>query len=338
MQATQVQTNMDRSEIRSLLQGTFVWDNHTCMPLRLDDEYLPQLRRARESGFDVVGLNVGFGAMNADTHLKQLAFFRHWIRRHADEFRLVGTVEEIKAAKLEGRLGVFFDIEGGNALDERLELVELYYELGVRWMLLVYNVTNPLGGGCQDPEDPGLTAFGRAVVREMERVGMLVCCTHVGRRTALDVLDMAERPVIFSHSNPRALVDHPRNIDDELIRKCAAPGGVIGINGVGLFLGGNDIGAENLARHIDHVVQTAGPEHVGLGLDYVYDMTELIEFVRQHPEQFPAHLGYADGVKFAPPETLEPLVAALFRRGYDAAHVRGILGGNFLRLARQVWR
>jgi membrane dipeptidase len=338
MQATQAQTNMDGSEIRSLIQSTFVWDNHTCMPMRLDDEYLPQLRRARDSGFDVVGLNVGFGTMNADAHLKQLAFFRHWIRRHDDEFRLVGTVEDIKAAKLEGRLGVFFDIEGGNALDQRLELVELYYELGVRWMLLVYNVTNALGGGCQDRDDPGLTPFGRAVVREMERVGMLVCCTHVGRRTALDVLDLAERPVIFSHSNPRALVDHPRNIDDELIRKCAATGGVIGINGVGLFLGGNDIGAENLVRHIDHVVQIAGPEHVGLGLDYVYDMSELIEFVRQNPEQFPAHLGYADGVRFAPPETLEPLVAALFFRGYEAGHVRGIVGGNFLRLARQVWR
>jgi membrane dipeptidase len=329
---------MDRPEIRALMQSTFVWDNHTCMPMRLDDEYLPQLRRARESGFDVVGLNVGFGPMDAQAHLKQLAFFRHWIGRHADEFRLVGTVEDIKAAKLEGRLGVFFDVEGGNALDERIDLVETYYELGVRWMLLVYNVTNALGGGCQDAVDPGLTNFGRAVIREMERVGMLVCCTHVGRRTALDVLDFAAQPVIFSHSNPRALVDHPRNIDDELIRKCAATGGVIGINGVGLFLGQNDIGAENLVRHIDHVVQTVGPEHVGLGLDYVYDMTELIEFVRQHPQQFPAHLGYADGVKFAPPETLEPLVAALFRRGYEAEHVRGILGGNFLRLARQVWR
>ena len=113
---------------------------------------------------------------------------------------------------------------------------------------------------------------------------------------------------------------------------------MIGINGVGLFLGRNDIGADNLARHIDHVVQTVGPEHVGLGLDYVYDMTELNELVRQNPEQFPAHLGYADGVKFAPPETLEPLVAALFRRGYETEHVRGILGGNFLRLARQVWQ
>lgn len=192
-------------------------------------------------------------------------------------------------------------------------------------------------------ETPTLTpreriAFGRAVVREMERVGMVVCCTHTGRRTALDVLDYAERPVIFSHSNPRSFVDHPRNIDDELIRNCAATGGVIGINGVGLFLGGNDISPNNLVRHIDHVVQTVGPGHVGLGLDFVYDMEEILQYVRDHPEQFPARLGYSDGVKFAPLETLEGLVDALFRKGCKTEHVRGILGGNFLRLARQVWR
>lgn len=329
---------MDREDIRSLIQTSFVWDNHTCMPLRLDDEFLPQLRRARESGFDVVGVNVGYGHMNADAHLKQIAFFRRWIRQHPDELTLVGSVDDIKQAKLEGKLGIFFDIEGANALDERLELVGLYYDLGVRWMLLVYNAENPVGGGCQDAEDRGLTDFGRAVVREMERVGMLVCCSHVGRRTALDVLDFAESPVIFSHSNPRSVVDHPRNIDDELIRKCAATGGVIGINGVGLFLGNNDVSPENLVRHIDHVVQTVGPEHVGLGLDYVYDAREIEQYVREHPEQFPAHLGYSGAVKFAPPETLEGLVEALFRKGYRTEHVRAILGGNFLRLARQVWK
>lgn len=320
------------------MQTSFVWDNHTCMPLRLENEYLPQLRRARASGFDVVGLNVGFGHMNADAHLKQIAYFRRWIREHEEEFTLVGSVDDIKAAKLAGKLGIFFDIEGANALDERIELVQLYYDLGVRWMLLVYNLRNPIGGGCQDDEDQGLTDLGRAVVREMERVGMLVCCTHVGRRTAMDVFDIAERPVIFSHSNPRSLVDHPRNIDDELIRRCAASGGVVGINGVGLFLGNNDISPDNLARHIDYIVQLVGPDHVGLGFDYVYDMRELEEYVRAHPERFPAHLGYSDGVKFAPPETLEGLVEALFRKGYRTEHVRAILGGNYLRLARQVWK
>jgi membrane dipeptidase len=330
--------NVGSQDIRALMETSFVWDNHTCMPLRLNDEFLPQLQRAKASGFDVIGLNVGFGQMDAASHLKQLAYFRHWIRQHDDEFTLVGKVDDIKAAKLAGKLGVFFDIEGANALDERVELVELYYDLGVRWMLLVYNMRNPVGSGCQDTEDRGLTPFGRDVIREMERVGMLVCCTHTGYRTARETLEFASRPVIFSHSNPRTLVDHPRNIADELIRACAATGGVVGINGVGLFLGDNDISPDNLVRHIDHVAQLVGPEHVGLGLDYVYDMAEIIEYVHKNPEQFPAHLGYADGVKFAPPEILEGIVEALFRKGYETEHVRDILGGNFLRLARQAWQ
>jgi membrane dipeptidase len=327
----------DKSDIQSLIKTSYVWDNHTCMPLRFNDDFLPQLTRARKSGFDVVALNVGFGDMNAEQHLKQLAYFRRWLKMHADDFLLVTKADDVKTAKLSGKLGVFFDIEGANALEDRLELVELYYDLGVRWMLIAYNKNNRVGGGCQD-DDQGLTDFGRAVIREMERVGMLVCCSHTGHRTAREVMAFAQKPVIFSHSNPSGLVDHPRNIPDDLILACAKTGGVIGVNGVGLFLGNNDISPENVARHVDYVAQKVGPAHVGLGLDYVYDMEEINDFVKANPQMFPAHLGYADGAKFAPPEILEGLIERLFALGYKADDIRGIIGGNLMRLAQTVWQ
>jgi len=165
-------------------------------------------------------------------------------------------------------------------------MVSLYYDLGVRWMLFAYNKSNSLAGGCQD-EDGGLTDFGRAVLDEMERVGMVVCCSHIGHRSAMEILERARRPVIFSHSNPKALWDHPRNIRDEAIRACAKTGGVIGINGIGVFLGENDIATELLVRHVDYVADLVGPEHVGLALDYVFDQQEVIGAVKAHPELYP---------------------------------------------------
>jgi membrane dipeptidase len=250
---------------------------------------------------------------------------------------VVDAAEDLERARTTGRLAVSFDIEGANAIADQPSLVELYYDLGVRWMLLAYNTNNRVGGGCQD-EDPGLTAFGREVIREMERVGMLVCVSHTGHRTARDVFDVATRPVIFSHSNPSALHAHPRNVPDDMIRACAATGGVIGINGVGIFLGKNDIASATYARHVDHVVQLVGPEHVAVALDYVYDMRELEEYLEKMRHTFPPGLGYELGARFVAPEQLEEIVATLIGWGYRPDDLRRILGGNLMRLARAVWR
>src|SRR3982074_1552041 len=100
-------------------------------------------------------------------------------------------------------------------------MVSLYYDLGVRWMLFAYNLNNALAGGCQD-NDGGLTDFGRQVLREMERVGMVVCASHIGERRAMEILETASKPVIFSHSNPRSVWGHARNIGNDAIRACAA--------------------------------------------------------------------------------------------------------------------
>jgi membrane dipeptidase len=232
---------------------------------------------------------------------------------------------------------VGFDIEGANAVGDQLSLIQMYYDLGVRWMLMAYNTANRVGGGCQD-EDGGLTPFGRAVVAEMERVGMQVCVSHTGHRTVRDIFDVATRPVIFSHSNCAALHPHPRNISDDLIRACAATGGLVGINGVGIFLGHNDISSQTYARHVDHVVQLVGPAHVSIALDYVFDTRELEEHVEKMKATFPPGLGYELGARFVPPEQLEEIVATLQGWGYSDADLAALLGGNLLRLAQQVWK
>ena len=326
------------SSAAEVLRTAVVWDNHACMPLRpLDESFLPQLERCRRSGFTTVTLNVGFGENTPVDHLRMLAQFRHWLAARPEQYRIVRTADDITEVKKTGQLAVCFDIEGMNAIGDQLSLIRLYYDLGVRWMLIAYNRNNRAGGGCQD-QDGGLTEFGRRAIDEMARVGMMLCCSHTGYRTVREAIDYSSNPVIFSHSNPRALKDHPRNVPDDLLRACAARGGVVGINGIGIFLGENDNSTEVMVRHIDYAVQLLGDEHVGLSLDYCFDSAELDEFVANNPTTFPPAMGYDRGLKMVEPERLPALIDALMAKGYGADSLSRILGGNFLRVARQVWK
>jgi membrane dipeptidase len=323
---------------RQLIDAVPVWDHHACLPLRPNDPaFLPQLARHKAAGFDAITVNIGFGEQGPEEHLRMIAALRHWLMARPEEYLLLLEADDVERARSTGRLAVGFDIEGANAVGDQLSLIQLYYDLGVRWMLMAYNTSNRAGGGCQD-EDGGLTNFGRAMVAEMERVGMLLCLSHTGHRTVLEVLAMATQPLIFSHSNCAALHPHPRNIPDELIRACAATGGVVGINGVGIFLGKNDISSETYARHVDHVVQLVGPAHVSIALDYVFDMRELEEHLEKMKGTFPPGLGYEMGARFVPPEQLEEIVVTLQGWGYSDADLTALLGGNLLRLAKQVWK
>jgi len=320
------------------LASMLVWDNHACMPLTPHDtSFLPQLQRHRDAGADVVMVNVGFGDDGVEAHLRMLATLRAWLAANARDYRLIQSVDDIEIARAQGQLAVGFDIEGANAVGDQLSLLELYRDLGVRWMLLAYNRNNRAGGGCQD-EDTGLTVFGRRMLHEMARVGIVACCSHTGYRTAREAIDESPTPVIFSHSNARALVDHPRNIPDDLIRACAARGGVVGVNGIGIFLGGNDASVGNVARHILHMLELVGSEHVGLGLDYIFDTSDLAAEIAAHPDKFPPHLGYSANIAMTPPEQLPALAEELARRGVDDESLARIFGGNWMRIARAVWQ
>ena len=332
-----IATAADRT--RQLLANTIVWDNHACMPLRPGDEtFLPQLERYKASGVTAVFLNVTFDIQPRENAFLMLSTFRHWVSRHADKYILAESVADIEAAKKSGRLAILFDIEGGRAVESHPGLVEVFYKLGVRWMLIAYNKNNRLGGGCQD-EDSGLSDYGRTIIDEMERVGMVLCCSHTGYRTAREAMDYSNNPVIFSHSNARALHDHERNIPDELMRACAQTGGVVNISGLGILLGNNDNSTETILRHIDYTANLIGPEHVGLGLDYVFDLAELEEYLVSRPDIFPPGKGYsATDFPLVEPERIPLIAEGLIRMGYSDVDVQGILGHNNLRVSRQIWQ
>lgn len=314
------------------------WDAHSCLPL-LSGIDMGALRRHKKSGFDFVSINVGMDMNPIEQVMKTIAWFRHWLGRHPDEFQLVDTLADVKAAKAAGKLAVAFDLEGSKMLLEDVAMVEVYRDLGVRQAHLIYNRNNTVGGGCHD-EDIGLTAYGREVVRAINRAGIMMDCSHNGERTSLDIMETSEKPVIFSHANARALIDHQRNITDRQIDACAATGGVIGINGIRLFLGAEDKFAEPMANHIDYMVQRVGSDHVGIGIDISFDLG-----LDDHPKSEDRAFWWPPSGRYnrtlvggAGPEVLPEIEQNLRNRGYGASDIDKIFGLNFLRVAEQSWR
>jgi membrane dipeptidase len=323
---------------RPALQGSsLVWDNHGCMPLRADASFLPQLDRYRTAGVNVVSLNIGYGPMGWAEHVNVLSFMRRWITMRPEAYRLVASVTDIERCRADGKLGIVFDIEGMVPVQDELHLVQTFYELGVRWMLIAYNRNNRAGGGCLD-HDSGLTAQGRAIIDEMERVGMVLCLSHAGARTVAEALEYGRAPAIFSHSNPYGDHPHPRNVSDALMRACAAKGGVIGLSGIGKFLGASEKPVERLLQQLRYAIDLVGAEHVGLGLDYVFDVSELAAAIRLNPASFaPQTDGSATRVTVEP-EAMAEIAEGLARDNLTEAQIRGVLGENWLRIATRVWR
>ena len=300
------------------------------------------LPRMAANGVNFVSLTLAADWNDVGETAHKIAKERAYFRANADRYTLVDTADDILAAKSEGKLAVSFHFQGTNPVVNDVAMVEAYYRLGVRHMLMAYNIRNSVADGCNERTDAGLSRFGVSLVEEMNRVGMLVDGTHTGYRATMELFEVSSDPVIFSHANPAAVRPHRRNIRDDQIQACAKSGGVIGIDGVGIFLGDNDISMDTVLRHIDHVAQLVGPQHIGLGIDFVYDQPALTRGHDSRPAWNPSDEAFGgtsrDEVRYIEPESLPMLTDALLAHGYSETDTRGILGENWLRVARRVWK
>ena len=332
---------MDDLKLRAaaLHREALVWDSHACLPLHPDAD-VGALARHRTCGVDFVSINIGMDMNPLEQIMAVIASFRAQLRARPERFVPVEDAQDVLRAKAEGKLAVAFDLEGGVPLCERPEMVQLFYDLGVRQIHLAYNRNNSIGGGCYDDDVP-LSDLGRRVVQAINAAGMLMDCSHTGYRTSMDIMALSEAPVIYSHANPLGLATNGRNIRDDQIDACIATGGIVCVNGVGRFLGDPQARTPAILRHVDYLVQRVGADHVGLGLDYVYDQgleddPPGLERARWWP---PEH-GYGrDGpkIKIAAPEQFPEITLGLLGMGYAEADVRAILGENMLGVARRVW-
>jgi membrane dipeptidase len=317
------------------------WEAHTCLPLHPDADFSP-LEEYRACGVHYCSINIGMDMNPLEQILPVIAAFRARLLEHPDRFVLPRTVAEIELAAAEGRLAVGFDLEGAIPLRSRPEMVALFRDLGVRQIHFAYNRNNEVAGGCHD-QDQGLTALGRRMVEAVNRAGVLMDCSHTGRRASLEIMEVSSAPVVFSHANPLALVEHGRNISDEQIRRCAATGGVVCVSGVSRFLDRSPPTAEDVVRHAAYVADLVGIDHVGIGLDLSFRQPAIDD---TPPGEFdpgfwwPSSAGYDQGLSkttYPPVSAWRALRPALLASGMGEDEADRVMGANMQRVARQVW-
>jgi membrane dipeptidase len=231
--------------------------------------------------------------------------------------RLVTRAADVRACHADGKLGVLVNVEGAEPLHGQLGVLRSLYRLGVRVLQPVWNHRNDAADGIAEQPGGGLSAFGRDLVKEMNRLGMAIDLSHITRQGFFEVLDLSEQPVLFTHGNCRALFDHRRNLADDQIEALAAQGGVFGISVVNAFMSGGRSDVKTVADHVDHAVQLVGPDHVAYGSDF--DGTDTVP------------TGLEDVAR------LPNLTAELMARGYKDDDLAKILGGNYLRVFERVF-
>jgi len=319
-----------------------LWEAHCCLRLNPQADFAP-IEQLRAAGVSYVSINIGMDMNPLPQVMSVIAGFRKTIAANPDRFLLAGSFRDIERAAATGKIAIGFDLEGAMPLLDQPDMVALYASLGVRQMHLAYNRNNSVAGGCHDIEQ-GLTPLGRQVVAAINAAGVLMDCSHTGRRSSLDIMAASSKPVIFSHSNPQALVEHGRNVTDEQIRACAATGGVTCVSGVSLFLGKDQPTAQDVARHAAYVADLVGVEHTGIGLDICFTQDGLDDTPPGDYDPgywWPAKFtGYERGLArttFTPVETWRLLPDALQAVGMTPGEAAQVMGGNMMRVASQTW-
>lgn len=301
-----------------------------------------------EGGVTAAAPTVG-GFDGAGATLRNLARWNRLIESD-QRLQLVRSAADIDAAKQAGRFGIIYHFQGTTPIEDDLDLIALYKQLGVGIIQLAYNVKNRVGDGCEERTDAGLSHFGVELIARLNQAKVIVDCSHTGYRTTLEAIERSTAPVVFSHANVKALVPSARTIADDQIKAIVATGGLIGAVGFPAFV--SDARQPTLDQFIDHIAYIAdmvGIDHVGLGIDYfagqagVADQAtadriyaNAIDTGHWKPESYPPPpYHYPQGIET--PQTVQNLTTRLVERGFSEDDTRKVLGGNWMRVYRAVW-
>lgn len=258
-----------------------------------------------------------------------------------------GTVADLLAAKETGRIALVPALEAATPIENEIDRVDVLYGLGVRMMGITYSEANALGSGLRERTDAGLTEFGRRVVRRMNKLGMAIDIAHCGDQTSLDTIAESQKPVFISHAGARALWPTARMKPDEVLRACAAKGGIIGIEAAPhttLTRNHPRHSIESVMEHFEYIVNLVGIDHVAFGPDTLFgDHVALHRVFAEHLSIRTVHgsvpfpeVPYVAGLE-NPSETFPNIVRWLVRHGYSDDEITKVLGGNVIRVLREVW-
>lgn len=275
--------------------------------------------------------------------MKEMSVWKERFHNWSDVVTQVYTVDDIFRAQAENKVGVILGWQNTSGFGSDLRTVRLFRELGLRVAQLTYHTANLSGSGCLESTDHGLTDFGHELISVMNDEGILIDLSHVGETTSLETIRASRSPVSYTHCAPYALKDHKRNKSDEALREIAQSGGIVGVTMFPPFMArGNDSTVSDYIDTIAYVIDLCGEEHVAIGTDF------MLDYPAGHVDYFLRDQGVGrkllvpTGPKFPPdfsrPSDYPNLVAAMHKAGWSTARMERVLGGNWIRIFREVWK
>ena len=321
--------------------GPFNTPDRTGDPLSAE-----MVANAKSSGITAVNLTIG-GDTIAST-FRDMGYWERELQSHPDIFAKIYSVADIRRAKETGKLGLIYGFQNATMLEGDVANLELFHRFGVRIIQLTYNDRNQLGDGCLEPANAGLSRYGRDVVARMNELRMIVDLSHCGLQTTSDGIAHSTRPVAITHSGCRAVFEHPRSKTDAILRALAAKGGVLGIYMMPFINAQGQPMAADLIRQIEHAVSVCGEDHVGIGSDlsitphvvnaeYEARHKRFVDARKSRGIAAPREEDFMFVKDLNTPRRLEQIAERLVARGHSQARVEKIIGGNWMRLFRDVW-
>ena len=312
-----------------------------------DEQYETAIQHSLDNRYTLLSATVtnASPADPTDVVRERMVRVNEYWAAQPDRYLQVRSFDDIARAKREGRLAIMHNFQGmmplgaNNSTEEALANLREFYDLGLRQMLFTYNIdTRYADGGVSnsDGTDQGITDLGEEVIREMNRLGIVVDCSHSSNQTCIEAAAVTRRPMMMSHSQMMTYQPIDRNVSDEAVRAVAATDGVICVTFIGGFLNPQGTARPyDIAKHVQYIRDMVGPEATCVGPDYVYNYAETLLWILENPENFPIEMGYATPSHMGKPGEIWGVVRELqLQYGWTDNEIRGFLGGNLLRVYR----
>jgi membrane dipeptidase len=301
----------------------------------------------RESGVTALKATLAGATGNFEMAVEDIASAQQLMEKRADLFLNVRTAADLDRARKEQKLGVIYSFESANMLEDKIDRIEIFRDLGVRVMQLTYNRRTPFGVGCLDGESDGLTELGRKAIAKMNELGVALDLSHSNTKTTAEGIAVSNKPPLITHAGCRAVFMHPRNKEDLELKALADKGGVVGIYLLPyLTASPKQPMLDDYLQHLEHALKVCGEDHVGVGSDVPFfrvdesDLEEMKKATEKRKADGIAAPG-EDRPTYIPdlntPRKIELIADALLQRGHKAGVVAKVLGGNFKRVFGEIW-
>jgi membrane dipeptidase len=336
---------------RALWRRALVVDGNLGAPIDSAELPLPRatLDIVRASGLTAIKTSLGGFNNSFEDTLAELALNQRVIETHPDYFTQIRTVADFAAAKSAGKLGILFGFESAACLEDKVERIELFRDLGVRVMQLSYNLASPFAAGVMAPPEATLTDLGRQAVAKINEVGVALDLSHANAASTAAAMDASARPVVMTHGSCAAIYAHPRAKTDAQLRALAAKGGVFGVFDLPYLVASpRQPNLDDYMAHMTHALDVMGEDHVGIGSDTSFGAMDnspaaVAEFQQDVAARRAAgvsapgedRMPFTEGLNR--PDRALAVADALMRRGYPARVAEKVLGANFVRVFSEIW-